>query len=108
MQNDDEIAIDLLGLIRGLFITDEIDLALDILYDRVDRWMQQGNFQLINILLGHANPWSLGEDLAIGLISATMCAKTILPTREIFLQKFRLYLRRYLSNEDVVEILKGL
>src|SRR6266436_6087207 len=55
--------------------------ALDLIYDSMDEMMRKGEFDSLNSLLANINVADLSVDLLLGLLTATLPAKSRLPSR---------------------------
>ena len=61
-----------------------IDAALDVLYDRVDDLLKAKQFPAVDDFLRHANVGTLSVDVLLGLLTATLPARSKLPARAKF------------------------
>jgi hypothetical protein len=61
-----------------------IDAALDVLYDRVDDLLKAHQFGAVDDLLREANVGSLSVDVLLGLLTATLPARSKLSARAKF------------------------
>src|SRR5881394_2173484 len=61
-----------------------IDAALDVLYDRMDALLKTKQFAAIDTLLHQANVDSLSIDVLLGLLTASLPARSQLPARSKF------------------------
>lgn len=76
------------------------DLALDLIYESTDRFMRAGAFSELDALLATTSPDTLSLDLLLGVLTATLPAKSRLPTRDSFLAKVEETLRGRGEYED--------
>lgn len=76
------------------------DLALDLIYDSTDQLMRAGAFSELDTLLATTSPDTHSLDLLLGVLTATLPAKSRLPTRSIFLAKVEATLRQRGDYED--------
>ena len=61
-----------------------IDTALDVWYDRVDDLLKARQFEVVDGLLRQANVSSLSVDVLLGLLTATLPARSRLSARAKF------------------------
>ena len=61
-----------------------IDSALDVLYDRVDAFLKQGNFADLDAVFNQTSAKPLSLDIILGLLTASLPAKSKLPARSSF------------------------
>lgn len=61
-----------------------IDTALDALYDRVDDLLKSEDFPALGAMLRQADVESLSTDILLGLLTATLPARSKLPARAQF------------------------
>lgn len=61
-----------------------VDAALDVLYDRVDDLLKAKEFSTMDVFLRQANIDSLSVDILLGLLTASLPAKSKLPSRSRF------------------------
>ena len=61
-----------------------IDAALDVLYDRMDALLKAKQFAAMDALLQQANVDSLSIDVILGLLTASLPARSRLPARSKF------------------------
>ncbi len=57
------------------------DAALDLVYDSVDELMHSGELGQLDTLLAHVSPVDLSTDILLGILTATLPARTSLPAR---------------------------
>lgn len=57
------------------------DAALDLIYDSVDELMRKGEMALLDGVLTKLEPAGLSVDLLLGILTATLPARTRLPAR---------------------------
>ena len=74
----------LLQPIKQLEKRGHMDAALDVLYDRVDSLLRTKKFAVINEAMADANVDLLSTDVLIGLLTASLPAKSKLPARRSF------------------------
>ncbi len=79
--------------VRQLEKRGNIDAALDILYDKIDGMLKAGKFDDVDDVLRSVDPRSLSLDLLLGVLTATLPARSKLPFRKEFFK-------------NVVEVLK--
>src|ERR1700742_2348282 len=82
------------------------DAALDELYDFIDEEFKDGYFKLIDDLLSWIDTDSYSINILIGLLSATLPAKTKLPNRKAFYDRVESTLGK--RNELESGLLNGL
>ena len=75
---------ELLGPALQLERHGRIDSALDALYDRVDDLLKTGEFEALNDMLQDARVGSLSTDVLLGVLTATLPARSKLPARAKF------------------------
>jgi hypothetical protein len=61
-----------------------VDAALDVLYDRVDDLLKAKQFTTVDSLLREASVASLSVEILLGLLTATLPARSRLPARSKF------------------------
>jgi hypothetical protein len=61
-----------------------VDAALDVLYDRVDDLLKAKQFPAVDDLLRQANVGSISVDVLLGLLTATLPARSKLAARSRF------------------------
>lgn len=61
-----------------------VDAALDVLYDRVDDLLKASQFSAVDNLLRQADVASISVDVLLGLLTATLPARSKLPARAEF------------------------
>jgi len=60
------------------------DAALDLIYDSIDGMMRKGEFSRLNLLLPQLNVNDLSADILLGLLTATLPARSRLSCRKEF------------------------
>ena len=65
----------------------DLSMALDILYDAVDKRLHAGELAEIDWILKKSSPAFLTTDIILALLTVTMPVKTKLYNRESFFQK---------------------
>lgn len=82
------------------------DTALDLLYDSIDELLHAGKFALCASILSDMNVSGCSADILLGLLTATLPAKSRIATRSWFFRRVESELRR--RNELEAGILDGL
>lgn len=82
------------------------DAALDLIYDSVDRLLREAQFALCASLLAEVAVSKCSVDVLLGMLVATLPARTRISTRAAFLNRVRSELLR--RDEDVDSLLRGL
>lgn len=82
------------------------ELGLDIVYDAVDELMSTGQFAQISSSISRLDAGDIDVDILIGVLTATLPAKSRLPTRDRLVSLVGNRLREL--NENVAEVLSGL
>ena len=75
----------------------QTDAALDLIYDQVDALLRSGALARIDALLSGTDVRSLSPDVLLGLLTATLPARTKLRSRKAFFKKVETFLK---SRED--------
>lgn len=78
------------------------DAALDLLYDSIDELMRTGRHSTINSIFCEISPTNLSLDLLLGILTATLPARSRLPARAKFLEAVREELRRRGEHEETL------
>ncbi len=63
------------------------DAALDILYDKIDGLLRSERFDEVDQLLSNIDVDDLSPDLLLGILTASLPAKSKLPSRTVFFEK---------------------
>ncbi len=95
-----------LDQVRRLANTGEIDAALDILYDKMDRLLVNREFSVADAAMSSVDIESFPIDISLGLLTITLPAAAKLPSRKLFFQELKQQLRA--GGEDAERILVGL
>ncbi len=82
------------------------DAALDLIYDSVDELMRSGALGQLDALLAHLAVADLSTDILLGILTATLPARTSLPARRKLFPEIEHALRGRGHHED--GILTGL
>jgi hypothetical protein len=82
------------------------DLALDIIYDEIDDLLRARRFALCASILDEVEPSRSSVDILLALLTATLPAKSELPTRDSFFRRVEHELRR--RGEYDIGLLAGL
>ena len=96
----------LLQQVKQLERRGRIDAALDVLYDRVDGLLRSNKFEALDDALGCVNTVQLTTDVIIGLLTASLPAKSKLPSRARFFATAEKTIKS--RNEWEVGLLDGL
>lgn len=83
-----------------------IDSDLDRVFDRIDAMMRDGKFRLLNELIENINAEDLPIDMLLGILTATLPARSKLPARAKLLDDTRETLTR--RGEYKPAVLAGL
>jgi hypothetical protein len=84
----------------------DTDAALDLIYDQIDGLLKSGEFQKVDALLEDAEVGSFSVDLLLGLLTATLPARTKLAARRDFFLRAEASLRQRAGWKD--DLLRGL
>lgn len=60
------------------------DAALDVIYSNINYYLTQGRIEMVDSLLRILDPATLSVDLLLGLLTATLPARYVLPSRAQF------------------------
>lgn len=82
------------------------DAALDLIYDSIDELLYAAQFALCASILNDVDVARCSDDVLLGLLTATLPAKSRIPTRGSFLRRVEAQLRVRGEYED--GILEGL
>jgi hypothetical protein len=63
------------------------DAALDIIYDNIDIMLRDRKYETVDFILKSVNPSEFSVDVLLGLLTATLPARTKLPSRSEFFGK---------------------
>jgi hypothetical protein len=63
------------------------DAALDLIYDSVDELMRKGEFPQLDSMLSKVEPASLSADILLGILTATLPARSRLAARRDLFRK---------------------
>ena len=80
--------------------------AMDLLYERIDQVMRDGDFDVLDSVLKTLDAEHLSLDVILGVLTATLPARRRLPTRKTFFQEAERTLRARGEYDD--GILTGL
>jgi len=78
--------------------------AIFFIYRWVDEQFEVNNFNGINELFSTIDISQFGEDILVGLITATGLMKHFLPERQIFINASLKHLATLISNEAIKEL----
>jgi len=78
----------------------QTDAALDLIYDQIDTLLRSGDLPRIDAVLQRADVNSLSTDLLLGLLTATLPARTRLASRRGFFNRVEAVLRKRGDWED--------
>jgi hypothetical protein len=76
------------------------DAALDLLYDNIDEQMRQGRFADLDLVLATLHVEDYSADMLLGLLTATLPARSRLLARASLLTKVEETLRRRGKYEE--------
>ena len=82
------------------------DAALDLIYDNVDSLLSNGKYEELDLMLKNVDADLLPTDILLGLLTATLPAKTKLPSRSIFFRLTEMQIKTRAEWEE--GILTGL
>ena len=82
------------------------DAALDLIYDNVDSLLSNGKYEELDLMLKSVDADLLPTDILLGLLTATLPAKTKLPSRSNFFQLTEMQIKTRAEWEE--GILTGL
>jgi hypothetical protein len=91
---------------RRLDATGRTDLALDLLYDAIDQLLRESKFDELNAILCGLPIAECSLDLLLGFLTATLPARTKLPSRPQFFADVKAELQN--RGEFEVGLLTGL
>lgn len=74
--------------------------AMDLLYDRIDELMRTGQFDLLDMILQRVPVREFSVDVLLGLLTATLPARSRLPSREDFFSETEQVLRERAEYEE--------
>ncbi|SRR6266568_2657385 len=77
-----------------------VDAALDVLYDRMDALLKAKQFTVMDALLKEANVDSISVDVLLGLLTASLPARSKLPARSSFYAEAEASIKRRGEWED--------
>jgi hypothetical protein len=80
------------GVIR-LAQKGRLDTALDLIYDKIDDLFLAGQFEEVDSLLGKIDIRGSSVDILLGFLTATLPAKSRLPSRAPFFHKVEIFLQ---------------
>ena len=83
-----------------LDVSGHTDSALDLLYDAVDELLQRGEFEKLDSMITNVAVADLSENILIGLLTATLPARSRLPIRPKFFAEVEETLRKRGEYED--------
>jgi hypothetical protein len=83
-----------------------VDRALDLIYSECDHLMREGQFESLNDIIDSLDPDGLSLDLILGFLTASLPAKSNLPSRASFLESSIRAIRERGVYED--DLLSGL
>lgn len=69
------------------FEPQDVDEALDLLFDKVDRWLTKSQFDTVDEFISMVDVEKLSEDLLIGVLSITFPARSKLPARTSYMKR---------------------
>jgi hypothetical protein len=78
---------------RRLDLAGHGETALDLIYDSVDELMRKGEFAQLNSLLANLSVSDFSVDILLGLLTATLPAKSRLPSRHELYEQIETFLR---------------
>ena len=78
----------------------QTDSALDLLYDGIDDKLRNGEFEDVDRMLSRLKAVQLSADMLLGVLTATLPAKTKLPSRKKLLMTTETVLRNRGEYED--------
>jgi hypothetical protein len=96
MERSDPLLVEL----RRLEASGDRNAALDLLYDRVDELMRTGQFEALDSLLQQVRLGDMSIDVLLGLLTATLPARSRLPSRQAFFRETENALREWGEYED--------
>ena len=78
----------------------EIDTALDVLYDYIDDLLKRASFSELDALIQNSTPERMSTDVLLGILTATLPAKSKLPSRRRFFDRVAAVLGERNELED--------
>lgn len=97
---------DFLSRARRLDAKQNVESALDIIYDSFDELFREGRFDAADRQLASANAREFSSELLVGILTATLPAKSRLPSRAPFFEGVERVLKE--RNEHRPGLLTGL
>jgi hypothetical protein len=91
---------DLVARARRLDEKGQTDAALDLVYDAIDEKLRNGEFQDVDSMLAALHVADLSCDLLLGVLTATLPAKSRLPSRRAVLSETESVLKRRGEYEE--------
>ncbi|MDX2019391.1 MAG: hypothetical protein SF187_04065 [Deltaproteobacteria bacterium] len=86
----------------------DVDAALDMVYETLDRWMRESKFGLINAVFDALMQKKLDLLIAIGFLVASLPARDRVASREPFLERVRRQALETRTASEVDELMSGL
>ena len=83
----------------------QIDATLDLIFDWTDTQFKAGHFDLVDALLSAIAVESVDEDLLVGCICATFCARHKLTQRVRFIDRTREHLASHHDADEIHQML---
>ena len=84
------------------------DSKLDLLFDKVDDWLCEGKFSMVDLFLKRVPIYNLDCNLWIGILSITLAAKDQLTARQAFVYDVQIALSGTHTALEVYDLLRGL
>lgn len=98
----------MLSKVTALSLADEIDAALDIVYDHVDDALRAGRFEDVSSLLDHVHVEHMNTTVLLGFLSITCPARDLIASRASFVERVLDQLRQSMTTDDVADVMRGL
>lgn len=73
-----------MSFLQQLYSTQQIDDAIDLLFDCVDNLLLRGDFDIVNQLIKDIEIEKLSTSLCVSVLSITLAASDKLPNRQSF------------------------
>jgi len=86
----------------------EKTIIIDLIYDKVDRMMTNGEFEELSNWIGDIKPKFVDPDISISILTSSLPAKTKIKSRSDFFDQTKDLLCTHPLYEFKMDLLKGL
>jgi len=96
-------ATELIETLIGLQSLENERKSVFLIFEWTNEQFTQSNFDICDELLAIIDPTVFGEDILVGLITSTYCAKKYLPSRQAFIDKSLPVFKQWMSESEAIE-----